>query len=93
MRTGVVVLGGLVLVLSVPLFLYSLNGLSQFDNSFGLLARYYSAEAQQEYNQWQMLELVSVVFAMTGVVCMAIGLVIKNEIKHADYNQSPGRVF
>lgn len=71
------------------MLLYSLNGLSQFDTSLGQLARFYSADGQQKYNEWQILELLSAVFAICGIICLVIGLVMKNEIKHANYNQSP----
>lgn len=93
MKTGYVAMGAIGLVLTVPLLIYSLNGLTQFDTSFGQLARSYSAEGQQKYNEWQMLELLSVVFVACSIISLAYGMVAKNEVRHNDHHQFPGRVF
>lgn len=93
MKTGYVATGAIGLVLTVLLLIYSLNGLAQFDSSLGQLARFYSAEAQQKYNEWQMLELLSAVFVVCGIIYLAYGMVAKYEIKHNDHHQFPGRVF
>lgn len=93
MKTGYVAIGAIGLVFAIPLLIYSLNGLAQFDTSLGQLAKFYSAEAQQKYNEWQLLELLSVVFVVSSIISLAYGMVAKNQVQHNDYHQFPGRVF
>lgn len=93
MKTGYVAMGAIGLVFTIPLLIYSLNGLAQFDTSLGQLARFYSAEAQQKYNEWQMLELLSVVFVVSSIISLAYGVIAKNQVQHNDYHKYPGRVF
>jgi hypothetical protein len=92
MKSAYVVLGSLLLAPSILILLYSLNGLSQFDGLLGQLTRL-SAEGQQEYNEWQMLEIFSVATITGGTITLAYGIAAKAGIRHNDFHPSAGRVF
>ncbi|MGI0015918.1 MAG: hypothetical protein ACREBU_21065 [Nitrososphaera sp.] len=77
MRTGFVVVGIIVLVISVPIYIYDNNAMAQYNTSLGQLGRFFSPDARLAYQDLQTEIMIVVLIAIVGVITLAYGFVAK----------------